>query len=113
VVHVLQHVGELTFFVTLLNAVASRQGPVVAADTLLEHTVAIRSALQNRLAAVIASPPALAAVEYFTLLAQIRELLSRARELAATLVAPAVRCVYLSRLSALQDGVLPVLRFVL
>jgi hypothetical protein len=109
VVHVLQHVGELTFFVTLLNAVASRQGPVVAADTLLEHTVAIRSALQNRLAAVIASPPALAAVEYFTLLAQIRELLSRARELAATLVAPAVRCVYLSRLSALQDGALPVL----
>ena len=100
----MQHAGELTFFVTLLAAVSGRVGAAAAAETLFAATAATRAALQNRLNAALRSPPAHAAADYFEQLARIRELLTRARELAATLVAADVRGAYLARLSALQDG---------
>jgi hypothetical protein len=101
-----QHLGELTFFVTLLHAIAARHGAVAAAETLYSATAAIRSALVARLGALAHAPPARGAVEYFTLLAQTRELLSRSKELVQTLVGADVRRVFLARISAQQDEVM-------
>jgi hypothetical protein len=102
---VLQHFGELTFFVTLLAHIARARGAVAAAETLLAVTASIRTSLQCRLSSVLHSSPALGAAEYFTLLAQTRKLLSRCKELVQTLVGNDVRRPFLDRLTTLQDEV--------
>jgi hypothetical protein len=121
-----QHLGHITMFTVLLHAVeagAHRQMPdrfsstapgEAAADVFFTAVKHLQSSLQSRLAYIAAcaesssamAPTEHMATEYFATLAQSRELLSRAQELAVVNFAAGVADVFQQQVSRLSDGLL-------